>query len=70
MEPWKCNYVQIESVHANKSTLPDHFGVQLNFYNRDASAEKVVIHSFDCKENVDLDEEGEERKGGEQPLRS
>lgn len=61
-QPWICNYVQIESVHAERSTIPDHFGIKLNFYNRDANADKVVIHTFDCKEYTDLDEDGEERK--------
>ena len=61
-EPWSCLYVQIESVAACPSRIEDHFGIQLNFYNKDASASKVVVHTFDCKEQVDLDEDGEERK--------
>ena len=64
-QPWTCSYVQIESVTACQSTIPDYFGIKLNFYNKDASASKLVVHTFDCKEQIDLDEEGEERKAGE-----
>ena len=64
-QPWVCSYVQIESVTACQSTIPDYFGIKLNFYNREASASKLIVHTFDCKEQIDLDEEGEERKAGE-----
>lgn len=36
----------------------------MNFYNRDANAEKVVIITFDCKEVIE-EVDGEERKAGE-----
>ena len=62
---WVCSYVQIESVTACQSTIPDYFGIKLNFYNREASASKLIVHTFDCKEQIDLDDEGEERKAGE-----
>ena len=66
-EPWSCSYVQIESVFQQKSpaNMPGYFGIVLNFYNRDADAAKVERVTFDCKEQVDFDEEGEEVKGGE-----
>lgn len=64
-QPWACSYVQIESVTACQSTIPDYFGIKLSFYNREASASKLIVHTFDCKEQIDLDEEREERKAGE-----
>ena len=57
--------MQIESVHAAPSIIPGHFGIKMNFYNRDANAEKVVIITFDCKELIETDNDGEERKAGE-----
>ena len=67
MEPWSCVYVQIESVKPQPSpeSLPGYFGIVLSFYNRDADASKVETITFDCKEQVGFDDEGEERKAGE-----
>ena len=47
------------------ASLPGHFGIVLNFYNRDADASKVEIVTFDCKEVQEIAESGEERKAGE-----
>ena len=58
--------MQIESIRPQASQLPGYFGINLNFYNRDADVSKIVIVTFDCKELVDPDEESnEEYKAGE-----
>lgn len=64
---WSCNYTQVESVTAQRSTIAGHFGITLQFYQRDANADKVVSHTFDCKEHTDVDDSGEENKAGENP---
>ena len=60
--PWSCVYVQIESVKPRPSQLPGHFGILLSFYNREADATKVELVEFDCKEPLDQNDDGEERK--------
>ena len=64
--PWRCSYVQIESVSQSRSAIQDHFAITLKFYDRDADASKIVTMTFDCKEQkLDQDESNEEVKGGE-----
>ena len=63
--PWTCSYVQIESVQPFKSQRPGYFGIRLNFYNRDADASKIEVITFECKEQVEHDADGEEVKGNE-----
>jgi hypothetical protein len=65
IEPWRCNYTQIESVGAVPSQMQGFFGIKLCFYNRDADATKIVIINFDCKETEIQDGHQEERKAGE-----
>lgn len=59
--------MQIESVKPRSSELPGHFGILLSFYNREADVTKVELVEFDCKEPLDQNEDGEERKAGEVP---
>ena len=46
--------------------MRDHFGIKLNFYNKDADAKLIVTYSFDCKETFEGAANDEESKGGEQ----
>ena len=39
-----------------------HFGINLNFYEKDADAAKITIVTFDCKEPEQAAEEDEEVK--------
>ena len=56
-EPWKCVYTQIESVHPQPSQMTGHFGIKLSFYDKDADASRVVVVTFDCKEQTDTEME-------------
>ncbi len=50
--------------------MPGYFGINLNFYNRDADVSKIVVVTFDCKELVDPDDDEEVKEGEARMLKA
>ena len=45
--------------------MAGHFGIKLSFYDKDADAAKVVVVTFDCKEQTDTEMEALEQSSEE-----